>query len=139
MVRKGFQRTFLNDVYHVEERLQEYDKDIYVMYNPSTGEWLIMDGLIDHAIMKIPQIGFETLDARVVNHIKRIHIANGFSASEEVDRNNEAQQRERDRQTEDFAEYFAKESLEASRNMALYGRVDGYQKYVQGGVSHAAS
>lgn len=138
-MRKGFQRTFINDIYHIEERLQEYEKDLYIMYNPSTGEWLIMDGLIDQSIMKIPQIGFETLDARVVEHIKRIHIANGFSASEYVDANNATQQRERDRKTEDFAEYYAKESLEATRNLALYGRTDGYQKYVQGGVGHAAS
>lgn len=139
MSRKGFQRTFLNDVYHIEERLQEYDKDLYIMYNPGTGEWLIVDGLLDYSIMKIPQVGFETLDARVVEHIKKIHTINGFSASEEVDRNNAALQRELDRQTADAAEYFAKESLEATRNLALYGRVDGYRKYVQGGVNHGIS
>ncbi|MBH0328263.1 2,3-dihydroxybenzoate--AMP ligase [Brevibacillus brevis] len=138
-MRRGFQQTFTNDIYHIEERLQEYDEHLYIMYNTSTGEWLIMDGLIDHAIMKIPQIGFETLDARVVEHIKRIHIANGFSASQHVDANNEARQRDSDRKTADFAEYYAKESLEATRNLALYGRTDGYQKYVQGGVENAAS
>ena len=30
-----------------------------------------MDGLLEMSIMKIPQIGFEQLDSRVVNHIKK--------------------------------------------------------------------
>ena len=43
-----------------------------------------MDGLLEMSIMKIPQIGFEQLDSRVVNHIK-IHTANGFSAVQTVE------------------------------------------------------
>ena len=33
------------------------------MWNPKNGEHVIMDGLLDMSIMKIPQIGFEQLDA----------------------------------------------------------------------------
>ena len=35
--RRGFQRTFLNDIYHVEEQLQSYDPHLYLMWNPKMG------------------------------------------------------------------------------------------------------
>ena len=44
-----------------------------------------MDGLLDMSIMKIPQIGFEELDSRTIDHIKRIHTVNGFSAVQTVE------------------------------------------------------
>lgn len=130
--KRGFQRTFLNDIYHVEERLQEYDPYLYLMWNPRTGEHLIMDGLLETAIMKLPQIGFEQLDSRIVSHIKRIHTANGFSAVQTIEDTERKRQKEQDRKLADLAEDFAKESKEAFYNAAVYGRVDGVQKYVHG-------
>ena len=56
-----------------------------------------MDGLLDMSIMKIPQIGFEQLDARIVDHIKRIHTVNGFSAVQTVE---DTEKRQKKRETE---------------------------------------
>ena len=55
-----------------------------------------MDGLLEMSIMKIPQIGFEQLDSRVVNHIKRIHTANGFSAVQTVENTEKKTKRRRE-------------------------------------------
>ncbi|OUB91689.1 2,3-dihydroxybenzoate--AMP ligase [Bacillus thuringiensis serovar medellin] len=140
--RRGFQRTFLNDIYHVEERLQSYDPHLYLMWNPKNGEHVIMDGLLDMSIMKIPQIGFEQLDARIVDHIKRIHTVNGFSAVQTVEDTEKKRQQEQERQLQDLAEDYARESKEAFWNAHAYGRVDGVQKYVQGvnvGGNHSES
>ena len=90
-----------------------------------------MDGLLEMSIMKIPQIGFEQLDSRVVNHIKRIHTANGFSAVQTVE-NTEKKDKKKKRKLNDLAEDYARESKEAFWNAHAYGRVDGVQKYVQG-------
>lgn len=35
--KRGFQRTFLNDIYHVEEQLQSYDAHLYLMWNLKMG------------------------------------------------------------------------------------------------------
>lgn len=130
--KRGFQKNMKNDLYYVEEQLQAYDPTLYIMFNPQKGEWLIMDGLMDIAIMKIPQIGFETLDSRVVEHIRKIHTANGFNAMHEVMEAEEKRAREQKRVLEDLAEDFAKESKEAFINAYDYGRTEGNQKYVQG-------
>ncbi|WP_144519972.1 2,3-dihydroxybenzoate--AMP ligase [Bacillus thuringiensis] len=130
--KRGFQRTFLNDIHHVEERLQEYDPQLYLMWNPKNGEHVIMDGLLEMSIMKIPQIGFEELDSRIIDHIKRIHTANGFSAVQTVEATESQRQKKQERKLQDLAEDYAKESKEAFWNAHAYGRVDGVQKYVQG-------
>jgi hypothetical protein len=132
MSRKDFKQWPLNDLYHIQERLQEYDPDLYILWNGKTGEHLIMDGLMNVAVMKIPQKGFEVLDSRVVAHIKRIHTANGFSASKEIEKHEATLEREEQRKLDDIAQDFAKESKEAFNNAYNYGRVDGVQKYVQG-------
>ncbi|HEQ3529523.1 TPA: 2,3-dihydroxybenzoate--AMP ligase [Bacillus cereus] len=140
--KRGFQRTVLNDIYHVEEQLQSYDPHLYLMWNPKNGEHVIMDGLLDMSIMKIPQIGFEELDSRVVNHIKKIHTANGFSAVQTVENTEKKRQQEEERKLNDLAEDYARESKEAFWNAHAYGRVDGVQKYVQGvnvGGNHCES
>lgn len=106
---RGYQTTMLNDNYMVQEQLQDYDKDLYIMYNPSEGKWLIMDGILEIAIMSIPQIGFETLDSRVVEHIRKIHSHRGFSASYEMKESEERRQREIERLQEDISYNFAKD------------------------------
>ncbi|WP_240514767.1 2,3-dihydroxybenzoate--AMP ligase [Bacillus cereus] len=144
--KRGFQQIFLNDIYHVEEQLQSYDSHLYLMWNPQNGEHVIMDGLLETSIMKIPQIDFEELDSRLVDHIKRIHTANGFSAVQTVEdtesKRQQEQEQEQERQLQDLAEDYAKESKEAFWNAHAYGRVDGVQKYVQGvkvGGNHSES
>lgn len=132
MNRQDFKAWPKNDIYHVEERLQEYDPTLYILFNDKTGEHLLMDGLMDSAIMKLPQPGFEELDSRLVEHIKKIHTINGFSAIQEVETHESSMERERERQLDDMVQDFAKESKEAFRNAYDYGRVDGVQKYVQG-------
>ena len=71
------------------------------MWNPKNGEHVIMDGLLDMSIMKIPQIGFEQLDARIVDHIKRIHTVNGFSAVQTVEDTEKKRQKEEERKLND--------------------------------------
>lgn len=129
-LRAGFQRTFTNDVYHIEKQLQEYDEHLYIMWNPNTGEHLIMDGLVNLAIMKIPQRGFPELSSAVVEHIRKIHTIR-FSATKHVMEADERREREMNRRLEDMAYDFAKEMKEAGINAFDYGITSGRRKYVQ--------
>lgn len=126
--RKGFQRTFTNDIYHIEKQLQEYDELLYIMWNPNTGEWLIMDGLMDAAVMKIPQIGFETLDSRLIEHIKKIHTYNGFSAIHEIEEYEARKQREEEKKLEDLSYHMAKDLQKPLKEAFMYGRTTGTVK-----------
>jgi hypothetical protein len=134
--KDGYQRNFINDIYRVEEQLQAYDPYLYIMFNPETGKWLLMDEATNMAIMGIPQIGFETLDSRLVDHIKRIHTATGFSASWEVEEHEKRMEKERQRQLDDMAQDYAKEMAPAAREAFTTGRTTGVNKYVQGGAVH---
>lgn len=107
--KRGFQTTMLNDNYMVQEQLQAYDPTLYLMFNPETGQHLIMDGILEIAIMSIPQIGFETLDSRVVEHIRKIHSYRGFSASYELKESEDRRQREFERVQDDLSYNFAKD------------------------------
>ena len=118
---QGYQTNFTNDIYHVEEQLQAYDPTLYIMYNQNDGTWLIMDGITELAIMRLPQKGFETLDSRVVSHIKKIHTANGFSASWELQQAEERRQKELDRQLGDIAYNYAKDMERPVKELAYYG------------------
>ncbi|XEC97048.1 2,3-dihydroxybenzoate--AMP ligase [Paenibacillus tarimensis] len=129
--REGFTRVHTNDLYDVERQLQEYDEHLYLMWNPHTGEHLIMDGLVELAVMRIPQPGFPELSSRVVGHIRSIHTANGFSASQVIQKADERREKESSRKVEDMAQDFAKESLPAFRNAFDYGITEGAKKYVQ--------
>jgi hypothetical protein len=117
----GFRRGIINDLNDVEPQLQEYDSELYIMYNQETGEHLIMDGLVELAIMRIPQIGFPNLNSSVVRHIKKIHTANGFKASSSVDAAEEAIQREVNRKKEDMSYNLAKDTEKHVRKLAHYG------------------
>ncbi len=118
--RHGFQRVFTNDLYHVEEQLKAYDEHLYVMWNPKTGEHLIMDGMIEMAVMKIPQIGFPELNSGLVDHMKRIHTANGFSATAQVEASDADRERDQERKREDLAENFARDTLKSAKKIAYY-------------------
>lgn len=118
---QGYQTNFINDIYHVQEQLQAYDLALFIMYNPNDGTWLIMDRITELAIMRLPQKGFETLDSRLVSHIKRIHTANGFSASWELQQAEERRQRELDRQMDDLAYNYAKDMERPVKELAYYG------------------
>lgn len=128
---QGYQRVFKNDINNIEEQLQEFDEHLYVMYNPKTNSWLIMDGLIESALMKIPQIGFPTLDQRVYREIRRIAKAD-YSASAEIEQKEFDRKKEMQRKSDDLAEDFAKEAREAFINAYDYGRESGVTKYVGG-------
>lgn len=119
-IKRGFQTTFTNDVYHIEEQLQAYDPTLYVMYNTESHEWLIMDGVLDIAVMKLPQPGFEWLDSRVVSHMKRIHSINGFQASHELYEHEERKRKDQEKDTADLSYNLAKDSYKAVKNLA-YG------------------
>lgn len=121
--REGFTRTFTNDLYDVERQLQAYDEHLYIMWNPQNGQHLIMDGVTETAVMRLPQIGFECLDSRIVSHIKRIHTANGFSAVHELEAMKERRERENRRKTEDISHNLAKDMYKPVKNLAYYGAV----------------
>lgn len=118
----GFQRTFTNDLYQVEEQLQAYDPHLYIMWNPQTDEHLVMDGLLELAIMKIPQIGFEQLDSRVVRRIKQIHTYNGFSAVHELEEAERRRERDQEKEAEELAYNLAKDMERPVKELAYYGR-----------------
>lgn len=117
---QGFTRVHTNDLYDVERQLQEYDEHLYLMWNPHTGEHLIVDGLIELAVMKIPQIGFPELSSRVVAHIRSIHTANGFSAVDHVMAADAKREQEMERRKEEMAENFARDTLRSARQIAYY-------------------
>lgn len=120
--RNGFQRVFLNDLNDVEPQLQAYDPHLYLMYNPNTDEHLIMDGLLEIAVMKIPQIGFRNLNSSIIPHIQKIHHKNnGFKASDVVDASEAAIQRELDRKRDDLAYNYAKDVEKSVRSLAYTG------------------
>jgi hypothetical protein len=121
-LRKGFKKWPLNDQYNVEKQLQAYDKHLYLLYNPQTNEHLIMDGLLDMAVMKIPQPGFPELTSRLVDHIKKIHTANGFNASKEIQTVDDTLERRRQREIKDAAEQLAKDTYKATMDEHDYGR-----------------
>jgi hypothetical protein len=119
--KNGYQTNFINDLYNVEKQLQAYDKDIYIMFNPKEGSWMIMDDIMNTAIMKIPQQGFQTLDSRVVSHIKRIHTATGFNASWEIQQADERREREEERKHDDLIYNLGKDTQREVRHLAYYG------------------
>lgn len=116
--KRGFQTTMKNDNYMVEEQLQAYDPTLYIMYNAETGQHLIMDSILEIAIMSIPQIGFETLDSRVVRHIKKIHSKRGFDIAWELKESEDRRQREFDKQQEDMGYNFSKDTEKYVRQLA---------------------
>ena len=119
---QGFQRVFLNDLNDVEPQLQAYDPHLYLMYNPHTDEHLIMDGLLELAVMRIPQIGFRNLNSSIIPHIQKIHHGNnGFKASDVVDASEVAIQKELDRKTDDLSYNYAKDVEKAVRTLAYTG------------------
>ncbi|OKP91417.1 hypothetical protein [Paenibacillus sp. P32E] len=129
--REGYQRVFLNDINNIEQRLQEYDADLYLMWNPKDGTWLVMDGVMEMAIMKIPQIGLPTMDARVYNRIREIH-APGFSAQQVMKEAEDAAARKEQQFIEELAHDFSRESKRAFINAYDYGRESGVSEYVNG-------
>lgn len=132
--KDGYQRVFTNDINNIEQQLQAYDPDLYVMWNPKDGTWLIMDGMLEIAIMKIPQMGLTALDQRVYTRIREIHVTTGHSATREIEAAEYKMQRDHERFVADLAEDFAKESHEAFVNAYDYGRESNVTKYVNGGV-----
>lgn len=132
MKHRGFQRNFINDVYHIEERLQkEVDEHLYITFNLDTGEHLIMDGMMDIAVMRLPQKGFESLDARIIERFKQIRVGGEFSASEVVDESDRKREADNAKRAEDMGEDFAKEAKDAFINAYDYGITSGTKKYVQ--------
>jgi hypothetical protein len=129
---KGYQRNFTNDIYRVEEQLQEYDPNLFIMYNPNDNTWLIMDDVVKLAVMKIPQNGFETLDSRIVDHMKKIHTVNGFNATWELNESEARREKEQERKLKDMTEDYAKEMKPALQEIYSTGRIDGVQKYHRG-------
>lgn len=113
--RQGFRRDFLNDLNDVEPQLQAYDPHLYLMFNGETGEHLIMDGLTELAVMKIPQPGWPNLNSAIVDHIRKIHTKNGFSAVAEIEAVDNARERDVERRKDELAEDFAKNMYHADK------------------------
>lgn len=113
----GFQTNMKNDLYMVEEQLRAYDPTLYLMWNPDTDEHLIMDGILEIAIMKIPQKGFETLDSRVVTHIRKIHSYRGYNVASEFKEAEERREREFQQAQDDISFNFAKDTEKHVRNL----------------------
>lgn len=118
--RQGFTTVHTNDLYEVERQLQEYDEHLFVMWNPHTGEHLIVDGLIGLSVMKIPQIGFPALTRDVVEHMKKIHTKNGFSATAQVEASDARREADSKKSIEELSEGFARDTLKSARKIAYY-------------------
>lgn len=121
--QNGFTRVMTNDLYDVEKQLQEVDEHIYLMWNPHTGEHLIMDGMTELAIMRIPQIGWPELHSGVVNHIRKIHTQTGYSAVKEVEIADMIREQAFEKKTDELAADFAKEMYRADRHSVNFSEV----------------
>lgn len=121
--QNGFTRVMTNDLYDVERQLQDYDEHLYLMWNPHTGEHLIMDGMFEVAVMKIPQSGWPELHGGVVTHIRKIHTQNGFSAVKEVEIADMVREQNFDKKAEELAADFAKEMYRADRHSVNFSGV----------------
>ena len=121
--RDGFTRVMINDMYDVEPQLQAYDEHLYIMWNPHTGQHLIMDGLTELAIMRLPQPGFPYLSSRVVSHIRMIHTANGFSATQVVERSDDERERHVEQRREQLAADFARDMYNGDKYSVSIGGV----------------
>jgi hypothetical protein len=119
--KSGFQKNIKNDPFHVEEQLQTYDKDLYLLWNPETNEHLIMDDIMNTAVMRIPQKNFEVLDSRVVDYMKRIHVVSGFNASHEVKEMEERRLKEAERKHDDLVYNMGKDTHREVRSLAYSG------------------
>ncbi|MDG0791919.1 2,3-dihydroxybenzoate--AMP ligase [Cohnella ginsengisoli] len=118
---EGYQRVFINDINDIEKRLQEYDPDLYVMHKEADNTWLIMDGVTETAIMKIPQSGYSTLDARVYRRIREIHTVTGFSATKAVQESDAARERRQQLEIDNLAREYAKDMHRPVKELAYYG------------------
>ena len=121
--RRGFTRVMVNDLYNVEPQLQDYDEHLYLMWNPNTGEHLIMDGLTELAIMKIPQPGWPVLTSDIVDHIRKIHTYNGFSATKVIERADEMIERDVERNRDQLAQDFARDMYRADKKSVVMSGV----------------
>lgn len=135
MKHRDYQTMHINDIYHIEEKLQEHDPHIYIAYNPKTGSHLIMDGLINSVIMRIPQINFEVLDMRTYKEIRRISPERGYSAIKELDAQQAKREAREEKTMDEIVKEMAKDSKEAFTNAFDYGITSGKQKYHQGGIT----
>lgn len=116
--KQGFSHVFTNDVYGVGEQLQAYDEHLYIMWNPETNQHIIVDGLVGLSVMKVPQPGFPELNSKLVDHMKRIHTATGFSATQHVDDAETRRVKEWNRKTDDMAENFGRDTLNSAKKIA---------------------
>lgn|SRR5690606_10165125 len=119
--REGFTRVFTNDLNNVEEQLQAFDPELYIMWNPHTGEHLIMDGVTELAIMRIPQQGFPFLSSRVVSHIRSIRVGEVHSAVRMVEEHERQREIENDRRVSEIASEFAREMYRADKRSVVMG------------------
>lgn len=110
--RKGFRTLHLNDAYNINERLQEYDKALYIMYNHKEHQWLVMDDVTDTAIMKIPQEGFSTLDERVLTHMRMIDPNNGYNIATVMDYEDKRQVAEEERQQNELIQQLVDDTFQ---------------------------
>lgn len=119
--RDGFTRVFTNDLCDVEKQLQDFDPHLYVMWNPHTGEHLIMDGMTELAIMRIPQIGFPILSSHVAAHIRSIRVGEGNSSIQKVEDSDRLRELENEKKLDELARSFATEMFNADKKSVVMG------------------
>ncbi|MNF13797.1 hypothetical protein D3C80_2157650 [compost metagenome] len=73
--------------------------------------------------MKIPQPGFPELSSRVVSHIRKIHTANGFSATAVIEKSDERREREFEMKSDQLALDFARDMYNGDRKSVVMGGV----------------
>lgn len=116
---EGFTTVMTNDLYDVEEQLKNIDENLYLMWNPHTGEHLIMDDLVNIAVMRIPQIGFPELSSQVVTHFMMITHPS-FNALEEVEKSEQKKESDMNKRTEDMSQSFAKDVMKYDGRKSVY-------------------
>lgn len=121
--QEGFTRVMINDLYDVEPQLQAFDEDLYIMWNPHNGQHLIMDGVTETAIMRIPQIGFPFLSSKVVSHIRSIKIEEQGQIIKQLEENERKREQESDKKADELALDFAKEMYKGDRKSVLIGAI----------------
>lgn len=82
----------VGDIYDIEARLKEQDPDLSLGFNYDNGNYRVYHK--NQFVLEWPR----PLDARLLNHMRKIDIRRGYNPIEEIDSHNEAIEKELEKQ-----------------------------------------
>lgn len=93
------------DIYDIERRLKQFDRDFDISYNEQTHKYTIT-----HKKHYFMTVNVGELDDRVMKHIKKtVWLNNQNMLNEEIEKHNKKIEREQEKSVEDMAYNMAKD------------------------------